>query len=165
VKKRLSPAILVVLVAVVSYAAWRWLRNDNDTAIRISGNIELTEVDISFKIPGKLVERAADEGEFVKRGMVVARLDREQLTAQHARAKAALAGSESMRVQLGTAIRFQAETVEAQVAARQADIRQAEARLAELLAGARSQEKEQARAAVEPAQAEYDRAAKDFERA
>ena len=38
------------------------------TASRCPGNIELTQVDISFKVPGKLVERTVDEGDFVKKG-------------------------------------------------------------------------------------------------
>jgi HlyD family secretion protein len=164
-KKRLIPLILIVVVAAVAFAAWRWFGDNHNGGIRVSGNIELTEVNISFKIPGKLVERAADEGDSVKRGMVVARLDQEQLLAQLDRARAALAAAQSLRTQLDTSIRYQAETVEGTVAARQADLRQAEARLAELLAGSRSQEKDQARAAVERTQAEYDRAAKDFERA
>ena len=68
-------------------------------AIRISGNIELTEVNIAFKTAGKLVERTVDEGAPVRKGMVIARLDQEQLRHQYERAQATLASAESRRVQ------------------------------------------------------------------
>jgi HlyD family secretion protein len=60
---------------------------------------------------------------------------------------------------------MQEETLAGQVQQRQDEVRQAEARLAELLAGSRDQEVAQARAAVDRAQTEYDRAANDWKRA
>ena len=60
--------------------------------IMVSGNIELTEVNIAFKTPGRLVERTVDEGDAVKKGQVVARLDRDQLL-RPARARGGGAGS------------------------------------------------------------------------
>ena len=53
-------------------------------------NIELTEVNIAFKTPGRLVERTVDEGDTVKKGQVIARLDRDQLLAQRDRETAGL---------------------------------------------------------------------------
>ena len=47
--------------------------------IKVSGNIELTEVKAAFKISGKLVELHAKEGTLVSKGMVLARLDDEQI--------------------------------------------------------------------------------------
>ncbi len=163
-KKILVPAMIVVALGVVAVACG-WFRSGNQGAVRVSGNIELTQVNISFKIPGRLVERTVDEGQPVKKGQVVARLDKDQLIAQRDRAKAALDGSESMLVQQRTAIELQSETTEGQIQQRQSEVTAAEARLAELLAGSRSQEKEQARAAVDRAQTEYDRAARDWKRA
>jgi HlyD family secretion protein len=144
-----------------------WLRREpsRTDAIRISGNIELTEVHISFKIAGRLVERLVDEGQAVRKGMVVARLDQEQLLRQRERERAALAAAESALAQLLTAIALQRETVEAEVALRRAELEQAEARLRELEAGSRPQEIQEARAAAEAARAEHERARKDWERA
>jgi HlyD family secretion protein len=164
-KRIVVVGIAAVAVAAAAWSSWRWFGKRNGAGIRVSGNIELTQVDIAFKIPGRLVERAVEEGDPVRKGMVVARLDKEQLLAQRERARAALAGSESMLVQQRTAVEWQGETLEGQVQQRQAEIRAAEARLAELLAGSRAQEKEQAQAAVDRAQSEYDRASKDWKRA
>jgi HlyD family secretion protein len=70
-----------------------------------------------------------------------------------------------MSAQTATAIDLQRETLEAQIQQRMAEIRGVEAKLAELEAGFRSEEKEQAQAAVERAKAEADRAQSDFARA
>jgi HlyD family secretion protein len=157
--------LLLIPAAAITLSSCGWFHSGNGAAVRLSGNIELTQVNISFKIAGRLIERAVTEGDPVKKGMVVARLDKEQLLAQRDRAKAALDSSDSLLVQQRTSIEWQDETLEAQIQQRQAEVRNADARLAELLAGARSQEKEQARAAVERAQTEYDRSANDWKRA
>jgi len=162
--KKAIPALAVIAAAALGYGAWRWFRGGESSAIRLSGNIELTEVDVSFKLPGKLVERAVDEGDTVKRGMVLARLDQQELIAQRDRAKAALAAAESIREQTAAAVQLQRETVEAQIEQRAAEIRAMEAKLEELVTGSREEEKRQARAAVDRAEAEAERAKRDFER-
>ena len=64
-----------------------------------------------------------------------------------------------------TAIEFQKATLAAELDLRRAEVKQAEARLHELLAGSRSQEIEQAKAAVEAARTQQVQAAADWERA
>lgn len=163
-RKKLIPLVVLAAAAAATYAC-NWFHGGNGNAIRVSGNIELTQVNISFKVPGRLIERAVDEGDPVKKGMLVARLDKEQLLAQRERARAALDSSESLLVQQRTAVELQGETLEGQIQQRQSEVKAADARLAELLAGSRTQEKQQARAAVDRAQTEYDRAANDWKRA
>jgi len=164
-KKRLIPVIILVIIAAAVWAARSWFTRRDGHGLRVSGNIELTEVNISFKIPGKLIERLVDEGDPVKKGMLVARLDKEQLLGQRDRARATLESADSQRVQQTTAIDYQSATLEGQIAQRGAELKTAEARLAELLAGSRVQEKEQARAAVDRAQTEYGRSSNDWNRA
>lgn len=162
--RKLIPVILVV-TAAAAYGIYRWWDGQDANTIRLSGNIELTEVNISFKLPGKLIERAADEGDRIRKGQIVARLDQEQLIGQRDRAQAGIAAAESNRAQTVTSISWQRETLEGQIEQSRAEIKAAEARLAEMLAGSRSEEKEQARANVERAQSEYDRAQNDLQRA
>ncbi len=75
-KKRLR---FIIPVAVVAVAALAWsviLRNGGDRHhIRVSGNIEVTQVDMAFKIAGRLAERRVDEGDRIRRGDLIARLD------------------------------------------------------------------------------------------
>lgn len=67
---------LVVIISAVLYFATRRKGPDN-TKIKVSGNIEVTEVQASFKVPGRVKERLIDEGETVTVGQVLARLDDE----------------------------------------------------------------------------------------
>jgi HlyD family secretion protein len=163
-KKKLIPVVILVVAAVV-VGARLWSGRGDGNTLRVSGNIELTEVNISFKIPGKLIERAVDEGDRVKQGQVVARLDTNQLVAQRQHADAAIRSADSLRVQQRTAIDFQAATLEGQVQQRAAEVEAAQARLAELLNGSRIQDKQQAQAAVDRAETEYVRSANDWKRA
>jgi HlyD family secretion protein len=63
-------AILAIALLAVSCN-----RVDDDGSIRVSGNIEVDDARLAFKVPGLLVERAVSEGETVTQGQVVARLD------------------------------------------------------------------------------------------
>jgi HlyD family secretion protein len=164
-KKAILVVVLIVSLGIVGLLSFRQFNSDSSDTLSISGNIELTEVNISFKVPGRLVELAVDEGQPVKKGMIVARLDQEQLLHQRERAQAALAAAESGLTQLQTAIEYQRETFQGQIEQRHGELGQAEARLRELLAGSRTQEIEQARAVVDSARAEHERAKKDWERA
>lgn len=69
--------VIIVVVLVAAAAAFFLLRNSRTTdgAVRVSGNIEITSVEASFKIPGRVMERLVDEGMRVKAGQLVARLD------------------------------------------------------------------------------------------
>lgn len=164
-KKKIIPVVVIAIAVVVVLAALGVFKRDDGKTLRVSGNIEMTEVNISFKIPGKLVERFVDEGDKVTKGMLIARLDKSQLLAQRDHADAALDSATSMRQQQATLIDYQAETLEGQIMQRKAELAQAEARLAEMLNGSRPQEKEQARASVNNARTEFERAKNDWSRA
>ncbi len=54
-------------------------RDKGNPYIKVSGNIEATEVDVGFKISGRIVSRSVDEGDWVEKGKVLATLDDEDL--------------------------------------------------------------------------------------
>lgn len=163
-KKRIV-LILAIVGAGAAVYAFRGAGREQPNRIVVSGNIELTEVNIAFKASGRLVERTVTEGDPVKKGQVLARLDRDQLAAQRERESAGVLSSESQLAQARTALEWQRATVAAEIEARQADLKATEARLTELRNGARPQERMEAQAAVAAAQSEADRARKDWERA
>lgn len=123
-KKKILILLLIIGIGVLGYQKFRNVLHNDANAIRVSGNIEVTDAELSFKIPGRVVERLVTEGEMVEKDQLVARLDNSDLLQD--------------------------------VAARQADVRKAEASLAELLAGSRPQEIKQAFAAMEKAKALLD---------
>jgi len=163
-KKALIP---ILLLAAGGFAFYRFRGSGNDAANRIvvSGNIELTEVNIAFKTAGKLIERNVDEGAVVKKGQVIARLDREQLLAQREREVAGLESARAQLAQAETSVEWQRANLAADIEQRRADQASMEARLLELKNGARPQEKLDARAAVESAQSEVERSKRDWDRA
>ena len=163
-KKALIP---ILLLAAGGYAFYRFRGTSRDTAHRIvvSGNIELTEVNIAFKTPGKLIERNVDEGAVVKKGQVIARLDREQLLAERDREVAGLESARAQLAQAETSVEWERANLAADIEQKRADLASMEARLLELKNGARPQEKLDARAAVESAQSEVERSKRDWDRA
>ncbi len=163
-KKRIVPVIILLAAAAGAFYLYRSLTRKPDNRIVISGNIELTEVNIGFKTAGKLIDRTVDEGDLVKRGELIARLDRDQLVAQRDRESAALNLAEAQLAQAHTSLQLQKETLAGDLDQRRADLEASLQRLAELENGSRPQEKADARAAVDNAQAELDRAKKDWDR-
>ena len=165
-KKRII-LILIVLAAVGVAAVYvfRGMGSNQTGRIVVSGNIELTEVNIAFKTAGRLIERTVDEGDGVKKGQIIARLDRDQLMAQREREVAGLASAQSQLAQSETSLAWEKATLAADIEQRRADLTSNEARLAEMNNGARPQEKLDARAAVDSAQSELDRSKKDWDRA
>jgi HlyD family secretion protein len=163
-KKRIIPIVLI-LGAAAAVWAYRSAGRAPSNRIVVSGNIELTEVNVAFKTAGRLIERTVTEGDSVKKGQIIARIDRDQLTAQREREAAGLLSSESQLAQAQTALQWQRATVAADIEQRKADLAAVEARLGELRNGARPQERQDAHAAVQSAQSEADRARRDWERA
>ena len=159
--------IIILALAAVGAAAWIYHEKGKtpDNRIVVSGNIELTEVNIAFKTPGKLIERTVDEGDAVRKGQEIARLDRDQLVAQREREIANLESAQSQLAQAETALEWEKATLAGDVEQKRGDLASNQARLAELQNGARPQEKLDAQAAVDSAQSEVDRSKKDWDRA
>src|SRR5262249_14442316 len=164
-KKRIVVLLLLGAMGAGAYYIWRAQNSKNGNRIVVSGNLELTQVDISFKIAGKLIERTVDEGDWVKKGQLIARLDPVQLQQQTLRDKAAIATAKSNYQQLETSIAYQRATLESDVAARRAELSQATAQLEAMLTGSRPQDIQQAQAAVNDARAQLQLAQQDWERA
>jgi HlyD family secretion protein len=91
----LVPIALVVLVLV----GWALLRrnDDADGFIAASGTIEGTEADLGFQVGGRVAEVSVREGDAVRAGEILARLDQVELQARRA---AALAQAQAARALL-----------------------------------------------------------------
>jgi HlyD family secretion protein len=163
-KRYLAAGVLLLVLAIIAVRWLGWGRG-NPKVLKVSGNIELTEVDIAFKTAGRLVTLAVDEGDRVKKGALIARLDQEELQQRRDSAAASLDSTRSRLVQSGTAIEYQRQQTEAQLSRSRAELDQAKAVLKELETGSRHQEIESAKAALARAKAEQQRAQADWERA
>jgi len=163
-KKIILAALAVVLgcLGLISCSLWN---GGDDNKIRLSGNIEFTQVHIAFKSSGKLTDFPIKEGDSVQKGTVLARLDMRQQEKQHAREQAALEVTVTSLEQHITGIEYFKASMEADILARKAQLRRAEANLDQLLAGSRHQEIRQAGAAVEQALSQHALAEEDWRRA
>ena len=131
-KKRILIAAALCLVAALAFIILRRAPGGTDT-LKVSGTIEVTSVELSFKVGGRLLQRLADEGEMVRTGQVVARLEVDEL------------GEERSN--------------------RAAEMRAAQAALADLQAGSRREEIMQAEAVLSRLKADDERQARDLARA
>jgi multidrug resistance efflux pump len=83
--QRLSRAqiiMIVVFLVAALYFGFRVFSNRDDGKLRASGTIEAVEVNVSPETAGKVKEALVDEGQPVKAGDPVLRLDESLLTAQ-----------------------------------------------------------------------------------
>jgi len=158
-------AVAAALMTCLAQTGCGWWGREDRSTITLSGNIELTQIHIAFKVPGRLSEIPFAEGSAVAKGALLARLDSAQLGHQLERDRANVALAESLLQQQQTAVAYQKAALGAEIESRQAALRQAAAHLERMLAGSRGQEKEQARAAVEEARTQHNLARQDWERA
>jgi HlyD family secretion protein len=81
----------VVLVAGLLLLFSRYREEMRARVVKVSGTIEGDNVRISFRVGGQITELLTDEGQVVRRGDVVARLDTDELTKIRDEAAASLA--------------------------------------------------------------------------
>lgn len=164
-RRPIPAAALAALLGGLLVAGCSLWNGADDDRILLSGNIEFTQVHIAFKVPGKLVDFPVREGDSVEAGAILARLDMQQQQMQRAREAAALRVAETSLAQHLTAIEYLRASLEADISARGAQVRQASAGLDQLLAGSRDQEIRQAEAMVRQAESQHALAGEDWERA
>lgn len=163
--KRIIPIVVLIAVIAGLYFWWRRTHNEDPNRILLSGNLELKQYEISFKTAGRLVDLKADEGDDVRKGMLLARIDPEQIVQARDRELASTRVAESQLAQNRAGVEYQRESNAGELALRKAELAQAQAKLNELLAGSRPQEVQQARAAVADAKSWQAQASEDWTRA
>lgn len=160
-KKRIVlPLLLLVGLAVGGGIYWNRyvLTAASPSGLRVSGNIEVTDVEVSFRTPGWVEARLVSEGDFVEAGAAVARLDRREFDHEVAMRRAELAAAEARLSELEAGSRPE-ELDQAEAA-----VKKMGAVVEELENGSRAQEILAARAGVDAARAEVARTEIDFNR-
>lgn len=95
-KKLSIPLFLVLSVIAVAFAYFRYTGMEKEEGyLETTGLIEATEIDVSPKITEKIAWLCCREGETVKKGGVLIRLDDRELSAAFNEGKAVLKGAEA----------------------------------------------------------------------
>lgn len=151
--------LIALIIAVVLLLAWyAWSEHSNrgpgEGFVVGNGRIEATEIDISTKLPGRVVEVVVNEGDFVYQGQVLARMQVDTLMAQHEEVQAGYREAEYAVA----AARAQIALRESDVAAMEAVVLQREAELHAVQLRAQRTEKLAANGSVSRQERDDDRA-------
>src|ERR1700730_19035693 len=89
--------LLAVVIAAAAAALW-WLADGHQrsTAIVLYGNVDLRQADLPFNASERVTEVLVQEGDHVKSGQVMARLDPTRMEPQVAKAEADVAAEQQV---------------------------------------------------------------------
>jgi HlyD family secretion protein len=164
-RKRL-PLAVAALIAIGALAYWYYLRPQNTSKpIRASGTIEATTVDVSFQVGGHVTAILVREGQAVKAGDVLARLQTAELEARVRQAEAAGDAILSQIRQQETAIEQRERVVESQIRQARGQLDAARAALDRLRHGSRPEEIRAAEAQLSQSEAALGARKPEFQRA
>lgn len=88
-------AVAALVVAAVAVAVWLTQRGGNGGALAASGTVEATNADLGFNLAGRIASVEVREGDRVRAGQVLARLDDAELRARKSAAEAQLTAAEA----------------------------------------------------------------------
>lgn len=170
---------IVLFVVAASLGFWWWRKTKTATpakfaivqretltlAVREVGTIEpLVKVAVKSKVAGRIMAIRVQEGDFVRKGQVIAIIDPTELERQVNQVKAELAAAEARWRQALTNFQIQETLLRQQWEQAHADLIAAQANFEKLMAGARPEEIEAAEASVRKAKAQLEAAQKELER-
>jgi HlyD family secretion protein len=125
-RHKLSPRLLIPLGLLVvggGVATWYFLSLPSGTEpLRVTGRIEGYETDIGAKVAGRINYVAVREGDQVRKGQVIVRLDDEQIQAQFKGATARLVSTQQQELQA----RLQINLLDTQIQEQQLNVQQAQ---------------------------------------
>ena len=86
-KKYLLLALLPILLAVIIFGLWK---SYQPTPIELQGRVEAETIQVATKVPSRIEEIYVEEGQRVKKGDVLVRLNSPEIAAKKQQATAAL---------------------------------------------------------------------------
>lgn len=164
-KSRLFLIIPLALLVVTAALVWFGQYQRRNQERYYSGTIEATRADLAFQTAGRVAQVPVDEGQSIKQGQVLARLEPEAFTSAVAQAEAALSQARANLNALEATLSLKQAMLPAEVSRAEAAVQAVEYQYRELSEGYRPQEVAKARLAVADAQAALEKARNDKRRA
>jgi HlyD family secretion protein len=127
VKKRIIIIIFIVLFLGVGSLVYFAQRKVQTEELYYSGTIEATTSELAFQVSGRVINVLVDEGQAVKKGQVLAELDKSQYAALYEEARANLKQAEKNLQRLQTLLKVYQKTLPADVDRTQAGVSSAAA--------------------------------------
>jgi HlyD family secretion protein len=92
-------AVFGIFVGIIAFGAWYvFLRSSgvDSSLLVLQGNVEIRDVDLSFRVPGRIASLKVDEGDKVRDGQALATLDTDYLTDERDLASARMAAQTAL---------------------------------------------------------------------
>jgi HlyD family secretion protein len=104
-KKRILVVLVIATLAAIGYSIWtRVVEEENADSLTLYGNVDIREVELAFRVAGRMQSMRYDEGDTVGAGELLATLDpvpyQEALTV--AKARVAQASAQVDKLKAGT---------------------------------------------------------------
>ncbi|MGW8301114.1 MAG: HlyD family secretion protein [Desulfobacterales bacterium] len=160
-KKRLILIVFLILLLGVGALVYWGQRKERIAELYYSGTIEATQSNLAFQVSGRVSEVFFDEGQAVEKNQLLAVLEKEEFNARRDQARSDLMRSRKNLKQLETLLELNRKVLPAEVERVEASVQALQSQLAELEAGYRVQEVDQARYTYEQAHFALEEAHKD----
>ena len=126
--KKVVPVLLLIGAAGAAVWYYRSRPAETDDGLVASGTVEATDAQLGFQLPGRVVSIAPREGDRVRAGQELARLDRAEIEARREQSQAQVRAAEAALAEL-LAARASLVTVENAAALARIDLARATGRL------------------------------------
>ncbi len=164
--KKIIVILAVIVLAAAGWLGWRlYPSEETQSGLKLYGNVDIRQVSLSFEQGGRITELLAEEGDHVKRGQLLARVDVTGLKLETDRLRAEIAAQEQNLLKMRNGNRPE-EIARARAALRTAEAsleqaRRNDSRMASLRRGnsVSVQERENAQTSLRVAQGQRDEAA------
>lgn len=87
-KKVIILLVVIAVLAIGFFVGYRYFYKKADSVFKLSGEIQMAQVDVAFKVPGTISHRYFSEGMTVKKDQLLAELNNETYFTQQKIAKA-----------------------------------------------------------------------------
>ena len=94
----IRPVVLLLLLAAGGWGIWKYATRREDYRggdVRTTGTIEAVQVQLGFRVGGRIAEVSVSEGDRVQPGQVVARLEEQDLDVAVQKARASVASAQA----------------------------------------------------------------------
>ncbi|MFZ5644489.1 MAG: HlyD family secretion protein [Bacillota bacterium] len=106
-KKRMIGLLVFTMVAAGAYWSYNHYTGDKKDGLELSGTIEATEVNLTARLPGTLEFVSVNAGDTIKKGQVVSRLIRNDLTTQKERDELGVQKAQALLSDIASGARHQ----------------------------------------------------------